>query len=93
MAPILDEMREEFDGRMDVRFIDVRKDRDAASLHGVRVIPTQIFFDEHGHELFRHQGFYSRDDILAKWSELGYAFDGPGSAEATATTRGASDDG
>jgi len=75
MEPILDEMRETFEGQFHVRFLDARKDRSVASEYGIKVIPTQIFFDEDGGELFRHQGFYGRDDILAKWAELGYAFD------------------
>lgn len=76
MAPILEEMRETFAGRLDVEFIDVWKNRDAGSRYGIKVIPTQIFFDAEGNELFRHQGFFSREDMLAKWSELGYAFEG-----------------
>ncbi len=77
MEPILDEMRETFEGQFHVRFLDARKDRSVASEYGIRVIPTQIFFDEDGGELFRHQGFYGREDILAKWAELGYTFDEP----------------
>lgn len=76
MAPILDEMRETFDGQLEVRFADVKKDAAAAREYGIKIIPTQIFFDERGNELFRHQGFYSREDMLAKWAELGYAFEG-----------------
>jgi thioredoxin 1 len=34
-------------------------------------IPTQIFDDAHGTELSRHEGFISKEDILAKWNELG----------------------
>ena len=74
MAPILEEMSETFEGQFDVRFTDVKKDAAAARTHGVRIIPTQIFFDEHGKELFRHQGFFSREDMLATWEELGYVF-------------------
>jgi len=77
MAPILDEMRETFDEQLHVRFLDARKDRSVASEYGIRVIPTQIFLDEEGRELYRHQGFYGREDILAKWAELGYTFDEP----------------
>ena len=77
MAPILDEMRETFEGQLHVRFLDARKDRSVASKHRINVIPTQIFFDEEGRELFRHQGFFGREDILAKWAELGYTFDEP----------------
>ena len=31
------------------------------------------FFDASGKELFRHEGFFSKADILAKWNELGIA--------------------
>ena len=76
MAPILDELRETYAGQLEVEFIDVWKDPAPGKQYGIRVIPTQIFFDERGEELFRHQGFMSREDILAKWGELGYEFEG-----------------
>jgi thioredoxin 1 len=78
MAPILVALREDFAGQFDVVFIDVWKNRQAGAPYGIKLIPTQIFFDEDGKELFRHQGFYSRADILGKWSQLGYAFTAPG---------------
>jgi len=37
----------------------------------VEMIPTQIFLDASGKELFRHTGFFGKEDILAKWKELG----------------------
>lgn len=74
MAPILEEMKETFAGKMDVRFIDVWKNPEANDEYGIKIIPTQIFFDAAGKELFRHEGFFSREDILAKWKELGHDF-------------------
>lgn len=71
MAPILEELRTEYEGRFGVEVIDIKADREAASKFGIRVIPTQIFFDASGRELFRHEGFYAKEDILAKWGELG----------------------
>ena len=71
MAPILDELRREYEGRLDVVFIDVWKDPEAGRRYGVRMIPTQIFFDASGKELWRHEGFMAKEDILAKWKELG----------------------
>jgi thioredoxin 1 len=76
MAPILDELGATFAGQFEVVFIDVREDGDAAEQYGISIIPTQIFLDADGNELYRHQGFLSRDDILAKWAELGYEFRG-----------------
>ncbi|MDZ8118213.1 thioredoxin family protein [Pontiella agarivorans] len=74
MAPILDEMKETFSGQLDVEFIDVWENEGAGEKYGIRMIPTQIFFDAEGNELFRHEGFYAREDMLAKWQELGYEF-------------------
>ncbi len=71
MAPILDELRTDFKGQLQVDFIDVWKDENAGAQYGVRVIPLQIFFDAAGQELFRHEGFFAKADILAKWHELG----------------------
>ena len=76
MAPILDELKREYAGRMIVEFIDVWKNPDAAKPYNIDIIPTQIFFDDAGKELFRHQGFYSKEDILSKWKELGVDFGG-----------------
>jgi thioredoxin 1 len=71
MAPILDELKEEYASRMDVEFIDVWKNRDAAGQYHIESIPTQVFFDSNGKELYRHEGFIAKDDILKKWQELG----------------------
>jgi len=71
MAPILEELKKEYAGTFSVEFIDVWKNPDAGKKYGIRIIPTQIFFDAAGKELFRHEGFFSREDILAKWKELG----------------------
>ena len=71
MAPILEEMKVEFATTFSVEFIDVWKHPDAATPYNIKVIPTQIFFSATGEELFRHEGFFSREDILAKWQELG----------------------
>lgn len=71
MAPILEELKTEYRGRFSLEVIDIRENRGAGQRYGVRVIPTQIFFDASGRELFRHEGFIDKDAILAKWKELG----------------------
>jgi thioredoxin 1 len=72
MGPVLDSMKNEFSGKLEVVFIDVWKNSDQADKYKILMIPTQIFYDTSGKELFRHEGFLSRDDILAKWKSLGY---------------------
>jgi thioredoxin 1 len=76
MAPILDELKTDYAGTFDVEFVDVglRENAAKAEKYGVKTIPTQIFFDEKGAELWRHEGFLGKQEILAKWKELGYRF-------------------
>jgi thioredoxin 1 len=76
MAPILDELKKEYAGKIAVQFIDVWKNPGASEQYGIQVIPTQIFFDASGKERFRHEGFFSKEDILAKWQELGVDLSG-----------------
>ena len=71
MAPILEGLKKEYAGKMDVEFIDVWKNPGAGRQYGIEVIPTQIFYDATGKELFRHVGFFGKEDILGKWKELG----------------------
>lgn len=74
MAPILEELKVEFQDKFEVVFIDVRENPDQSQKYGIKLIPTQIFYDSAGKELFRHEGFYSREDILGKWKEFGFDF-------------------
>lgn len=78
MAPILEELKKEYAGRMEVEFIDVWKNPDAGKAYGIEMIPTQIFYDASGTELFRHTGFLGKEDILGKWKELGVEFKSEG---------------
>ena len=73
MAPILDELTEEYKGVFDVVFIDVWKPENQAEAkkYGIKSIPTQIFFDAAGKEIGRHEGFISKEDILKKWQAFG----------------------
>lgn len=71
MAPILEEIKIDYAGTLEVEFIDVWKNPEAGKQYGIEVIPTQIFYDATGKELFRHIGFYAKADILTKWKELG----------------------
>ena len=71
MAPILAELKKTQAGKLDVVFIDVWEQPDEAKKYGINVIPTQIFYDAKGRERFRHEGFFAKEDILAKWKEFG----------------------
>ena len=69
MAPILVELRADYAGLVTVDFIDVWKDSDAGKPYKIRLIPTQVFFDRDGKEVFRHEGFFARADIEKVFQE------------------------
>ena len=74
MAPIIEQLRKDYDGIVDVVFVDVWKDPDGGKPYKIRLIPTQVFFDAQGKEVFRHEGFFSREEIEAVFKEkLGIA--------------------
>ena len=70
MAPITDALKVELKGKVTVQFYDVGKDSAMADKYHIDVIPTQVFLDASGKELFRHVGVFERQDILAKMKEL-----------------------
>lgn len=72
MKPVLEELDKEYKGKLQVEFYDVWKDPAPGQQYGIRVIPTQIFLSPDGKELSRHEGFFSKEDILAKWKEFGF---------------------
>jgi thioredoxin 1 len=76
MVPILEQLTKEYAGVFDVEFIDVwqKENAEKAEAYGIEQIPTQVFLDADGKELWRHVGFISKEDILKKWGELGYSF-------------------
>ncbi|MFT7005425.1 MAG: thioredoxin 1 [Sulfurimonas sp.] len=46
-----------------IHFINVKKDRDAAHQLEIRMIPTQIIYDEKGKEVYRHIGILETDEL------------------------------
>jgi len=71
MAPILEKLEKEYAGRAAVIFFDVWKDPKPAHRFGIRSIPTQIFFDKKGREVYRHEGFLSEEEIVRRLKEMG----------------------
>lgn len=77
MAPIIEKLDKEYKGVFNVKFIDVwlPENEAEAKKYKIEIIPTQIFLDKDGKELWRHIDVISEEDILKKWAELGYKFE------------------
>ncbi len=71
MEEVLDELRSGYADRLNVEFINVKAEPEAAKAHDIRIIPTQVFLDAQGEEIFRHEGYIPTEDILKAFSEHG----------------------
>jgi thioredoxin len=71
MAPILEELKKEYNGKAAIVFVDVWQHTEEARKHRIQAIPTQIFFDKQGEEVLRHVGFMSKKDIVHVLDNLG----------------------
>jgi thioredoxin 1 len=71
MAPIIEELKKEYAGKLSVEFYDVRQDPAPARQYGIKIIPTQIFLDAQGKEIFRHEGFFPKEEILPILAQMG----------------------
>ena len=71
MAPILVKLEKAYEGKADIVFIDVWENREQAPRFKIRAIPTQIFFNEKGEEVYRHEGFLDEKSIISQMTKMG----------------------
>ena len=71
MQPIMKEIAEEYAGKIQVVFYDVWKDPAPARKYAIQLIPTQVFIDQGGKEIFRHVGYFPKEEILDMLKEKG----------------------
>ncbi len=64
MKPVMHEIAQEYKDTIQVVFYDVWKTPEYAKKYGVQMIPTQVFIDKNGEEIFRHVGFYAKENII-----------------------------
>ena len=70
--PIIEEMKKEYAGVVDVIAIDVDEDGELARQYEVRVIPTLVFIDAEGNEVERLTGLSSKDKLVERFRAHGF---------------------
>ena len=71
MKPVMEKLRTNYKGKLEVIFVDVRKDKETGRKFGVTMIPTQVFLDKNGKEFHRHMGFYGYEEIAPVLKKAG----------------------
>jgi len=65
MQPVMKAIEEKYGSQIKIIFYDVWKSehKDKAQKYKIRLIPTQVFLNEKGEEIHRHEGFYPEEEI------------------------------
>jgi thioredoxin 1 len=73
MQPIMEEIKKEYEGQVNVVFYDVWTDegKPFAYKYKIRLIPTQVFLDRDGNEYYRHEGFFPKEELVKVLKEKG----------------------
>ncbi len=71
MAPVLQELSEEYKGRVIIEIIEIDREKELTRTNRIRLIPTQIFFDSKNNEVFRHEGFMDKEAIKKIFQQMG----------------------
>jgi thioredoxin 1 len=71
MLPVLQELSEEYNGRVIIKIIEIDRERELTQINRIRLIPTQIFFDSKNKEVFRHEGFMDKEAIKKIFQQMG----------------------
>lgn len=71
MAPILVKLTKAYKETADIVFIDVWENKEPVQRFKIKAIPTQIFFNESGEEVYRHVGFLDEKSIVEQMTRMG----------------------
>jgi len=69
---MLERLQPSYEGRVDVRFLDVRDDANEAlgAKYGMRVIPLLVLLDSGGAEVWRHEGVPDEAALRSKLDDV-----------------------
>ncbi|MBU0729603.1 MAG: thioredoxin family protein [Proteobacteria bacterium] len=71
MTPVINKLKKEYAGKASILYIDIYENRNIARKYGISTVPTQIFYDKQGLEVFRHIGFFDHENSWAQLEKLG----------------------
>jgi thioredoxin 1 len=70
MAKIMAELKSQLGNQLEVRMVYADKEKDLFQQYKIMLIPTQVFLDAAGHEVDRHIGPLSKEEVINKLKEL-----------------------
>jgi thioredoxin 1 len=72
MGKILDSVKAKYGKQVEIRLIMAEDNQAAFKQYKIMLIPTQVFLDASGKEVFRHIGLFPEKDLVAKLKALNF---------------------
>lgn len=72
LKPTIEALETEYEGKIEIKSIDVDQNKDLAQKFNVQAIPTLVFLDANGKELSRIVGFTPKDTIVGRFKTHGF---------------------
>jgi thioredoxin 1 len=72
MKPTIEALEKEYEGKIEIKSIDVDQNKDLAQKFNVQAIPTLVFLDAKGNELSRIVGLSPKDTIVGRFKTHGF---------------------
>jgi thioredoxin 1 len=72
LKPTIEALEKEYEGKIEIKSIDVDQNKDLAQKFSVQAIPTLVFLDAKGNELSRIVGLVPRDTIVGRFKTHGF---------------------
>lgn len=70
MEKILLEVKARSRGHWELHFAYIEPEEYLFKKFGVTIVPTQVFLDASGREVYRHEGLMSKEELIKKLQEL-----------------------
>ena len=67
LKPIIEALAKEYEGKIEIKSINVDENKDLAQKFKVQAIPTLVFLDAKGNELSRIVGLVPRDTLVGRF--------------------------
>ncbi|MBM3323966.1 thioredoxin [candidate division WOR-3 bacterium] len=72
LKPIVEALEKEYEGRVEVKSIDVDQNKELAAKYDVKAIPTLVFLDGAGNEVSRIVGLVPKDTLVGRFKAHGF---------------------
>jgi thiol-disulfide isomerase/thioredoxin len=68
-------VRDQYPGQFEVRKLYIDEEQSSFHRYKVAIVPSQVFLDKRGKEVYRHEGVFKKEDLIKKLRELNFIED------------------